>query len=53
MNTDEVQTNLDEMDRRYKSLMRKRLLSILICFAGLAVIIIGFGRILWYIWGLG
>lgn len=49
---DEVQTKLDEIDRRYKELMRRRLTTIAATIA-LILSLGGIGALLWYIWGLG
>lgn len=50
---DEARENLEEIDRRDRQMERIRILTISIIVAGLSVVAIGFGRILWYVLSLG
>lgn len=49
---DEVRHNLEEIDQRYKELMRAKILVNFLVYIGLIVVLFGFGRILWFVWGL-
>ncbi len=50
---DEVQGNLDEIDHRYKRLMRKRLEATILITFGLILASVILISVLWYIWSLG
>lgn len=50
---DEVQDNLDEIDRRYKQLMRERIETTIIAIFGLILASVILTSVLWYIWSLG
>lgn len=50
---DEVQGNLDEINHRYKQLMRERIETTIIAIFGLILASAILISVLWYIWSLG
>jgi hypothetical protein len=51
--TDEVKTNLDEIDRRYERILRRRRLSAMGIVLGIGIATIGTAVLLMLIWRLG